>query len=246
MDSLPISLYHGTSTLFLSGIASCGLGGKNPLVEWKVLDFVRDILPLVKEHFSRDKTWMAKAQSFGFMAQQLSGSMNFQHGDTYLSPSKTTAIRYATNKRFGSELLTYALEFLQELINRKVPGEVDKLLQQYPQIFRFLDISCAPLLIEVRQIPTVDLLDEHGRDPKQNIRFVHSVLGDNAEMTELLLSQTNFRLCSAAPIADLTFWLINVHSWHPLDPDYSLHLLMVPGAFNNGSQPVIPPVDAAR
>lgn len=82
MDSLPLPLYHGTSTLFLSGIAESGLGGKNPLAEWKVLDFARAILPLVQEHFSRDRGWMQKAQSFGFMAEQLSASMNFQHGDT--------------------------------------------------------------------------------------------------------------------------------------------------------------------
>ena len=237
MDSLPIPLYHGTSTLFLSGIASCGLGGKNPLAEWKVLDFARAILPLVDEHFSRDKDWMQKAQSFGFMAQQMSASMNFQHGDAYLSPSRSTAVRYATNKRFGSELLTYALEFLQQLINRKVPGVVDKLFQRYPQIFRFLDISCAPLLIEVRRIATVDLLDEHGRDPEHNIGCVQKALRENPEMTELLLSQTNFRIRAAAPIADLTFWLINVDRWHPITPEYSLHLSVVPGAFNNGIQP---------
>lgn len=240
MDSLPIPLYHGTSTLFLAGIAESGLGGTNPLAELRVLDFARAILPLVQEHFSSDRGWMQKAQSFGLMAQQLSASMNFQHGDAYLSPSRDTAIRYAVNKKFGSELLTYSLEFLQELLNRKVQGVADRLYQQFPQIFRFLDISCAPLLIEVNGIPTSSLIDEHGGDADHNISQIHEVLKDSAEMTGLLLQQTNFRLRVPAPLARLTFWLINVHQWHPFTPDYSLHLLVLPGAFNNGTQQALP------
>lgn len=235
LDILPAPLYHGTSTLFLSGIAESGLGGKNPLAEWKVLDFARALLPLVQEHFSRDQTWMQKAQSFSLMAQQLSAQMNFQHGDTYLTPARGTALRYAVNKRFGSELLTYSLDFLQELLVRKVEGVADRLYQQFPQIYKFLDISCAPLLIEAQRVRTSDLLDELGHDAEHNIGRMCDVLRDDAEMAESLLQQTNFRLRTPIQIAQLTFWLVNVRRWHPLQPDCSLHLLLIPGAFNNGA-----------
>ncbi len=58
--------------------------------------------------------------------------------DTYLSPSSATAVRYAVNKRFGSELLSYTLDFLDELVRRKVPGIVDGLYQRYPHIYDLL------------------------------------------------------------------------------------------------------------
>lgn len=112
MNSLPIPLYHGTSTLFLDGILRTGLGGLNPIAEWRVLEFAKAIHPLVTQYLSQDERWMVKAQSFGFMVDQKSAHMNFQHGDTYLSPALETAARYAIDKRYGSELLTYGLEFL--------------------------------------------------------------------------------------------------------------------------------------
>lgn len=69
------------------------------------------------------------------MVEQRSAAMNFQHGETYLSPSRLTAIRYAANKRYGSELLSYTLYFLNELIRLEVDGVQDKLYRAYPHIF---------------------------------------------------------------------------------------------------------------
>lgn len=240
METLPIPLYHGTSTLFLTGIVESGLGGKNPIADWKILEFAAAIHPLVQEHFSRDEGWMVKAQSFGFMVEQKSAAMNFQHGDTYLSPSLATAARYAINKRFGSELLTYALVFLDELIRRKVPGVVDKLYRRFPHVFGFLDISCAPLLVRINRAPINILIDEHGGDASHNLNQVATVMRESRDMADVLLQQTNFRLRQSMPVAELTFWLINVGRWHSLQPEYSLHLLSIPGARNDDAQPAVP------
>jgi hypothetical protein len=238
IDSLPLPLYHGTSTLFLDGITKSGLGGSNPIADWRILDFAKVLQPLVDQHFSRDEGWMVKAQSFGFMVEQKSAHFNFQHGDTYLSPALETAARYAVDKRYGSELLTYSLEFLQELINRKAPGVVDKLYQQYPQIFGFLDISCAPLLVRARRVPIGALMDEHGRDPSHNLQRIKQISDDESRTSEILLQQTNFRLSRSVPVSELTFWLINVKRWHRFQSEYSLHLLLVPGSCTEGAQPV--------
>ena len=142
LNCLPIPLYHRTSTIFVDGIIEAGLGGRNQLTEWKVLEFARVVYPLAREHLSTDPDWMVKAQTFGFMVEQRSGQMNFQHGDTYLSPARLTAIRYAVNKRYGSELLSYTLDFLQELLRRKIPGVADDLFHDYPEMFNLLDVSC--------------------------------------------------------------------------------------------------------
>lgn len=228
MPKLPVPLYHGTSTLFLSGIIESGLGGKNPILDWGVLDFAQTINPLVQEQFSNDEGWMAKAQSFGWMVNQQTGEMNFQHGDTYLSASKDTAIRYAVSKRAGSELLSYSLDFLNELVRRKVPGVADKLYRRYPGIFELLDISCAPLLVEVRHVACEDLVDEHGRDAQQNITLINSVAREERDAKDVLLQQVNFRLLGSVPLDSLTIRFINVSRWDRFLPQYTLHSLEIP------------------
>jgi len=62
-DELPIPLYHGTSSLFLESIISLGLGGCNPIAEWKVLEFAQVIYPLVEEHLAQLNEFMVKAGS---------------------------------------------------------------------------------------------------------------------------------------------------------------------------------------
>ena len=37
-DQLTIDLFHGTSSLFLDSILSHGLGGINPVKDWKILE----------------------------------------------------------------------------------------------------------------------------------------------------------------------------------------------------------------
>jgi hypothetical protein len=82
------------------------LGGANPIAEWNVLEFARLIYPLVERHVSAREDFMVKAHSFKLMVEQKSAAMNFQQGDTYLSPSLSPAVRHAVDKRYGSELLT--------------------------------------------------------------------------------------------------------------------------------------------
>jgi len=230
---LPVPLYHGTSTLFVDGIINSGLGGCNPLVQWKVLEFAKRIHPLVVQQLSDEDDWMVKVQSFGWMVDQKSAAMNFQHGDTYLSPVRGTAIRYAANKRFGSELLTYTLDFLQELLRRKIPGVADDLYHEYPHIFGLLDISCAPLLVKVDEPSLDELLAENGGDAKPTLDYILATLRENSTSAETQLQQRNFRLRRAIPVARLMFWLVNVTRWNNFVPEYSLHLLHIDGQGND-------------
>ena len=210
---------NGTSTLFLEGIIEAGLGGRNQLAEWKVLEFATVVYPLVREHLSTDPDWMVKAQSFGFMVEQRSGQMNFQHGDAYLSPS-AAAVRYAVNKRYGSELLSYTLDFLQEMLRRKIPSVADDLYHEYPQMFNLLDVSSAPLLIGVDGAAVDELVAEKGGDAAPVFNHVLATLRENRDGAEILLQQSNFRLRRAIPVSRLTFWLVNVTHWNPVFPQY--------------------------
>lgn len=221
-------MYHGTSSLFLDGICQNGLGGRNPIKDWKILELAREVLSLSEVHLKDFPTFDIREQAFRLMVEQKisAGGMNFQHGDTYLSPSKMTAIKYATSKRYGSELITYTMDLLQELANRDVPGVRTSLFKKYPDGFRLLDISPAPILIEVINIPAQNLLDEFGKDATENLREIQANLKNNSEIADVLNQQVNFRLTSPVQFNSLKFWLINViqhKGWGP--PDYNLYNL---------------------
>jgi len=222
---LPVPLYHGTSSLFLDGILKFGLGGRNPIAEWKVLEFARAIFPLVEEHLSHLDDFMARTASFRLMVEQKSAAMNFQHGETYMSPAASTAVRYALNKRCGSELLTYTLDFLDELLRRKVPGVANELYRQYPQVYARLDFSPAPLLIKVEGLRASALRAESGSDPGATVERIIEILRDAPDLADGILQQSNFRLSRPVPAAALKVWLINVTKWDVFLPEYSLHTL---------------------
>ena len=239
-NSLPAPLYHGTSTYFIEGIIGFGLGGRNQLAEWNVFEFARALQPLVDEHLSIEQDWMLKAQSFGYMVEQRSAAMNFQHGDTYLSPSAATAVRYAVNQRFGSELLSYSLDFLQELLRRKISTVCENLYQDYRHLYELLNIPGAPLLISVEDASVDELVAENGGDATSTFNYILKTLWENAEIADTILQQSNFRLRQPVAISRLTISLINVTRWDPIFPKYVLHRLDIPGKQNDAQQPIAP------
>lgn len=224
-EQLPIPLYHGTSSLFLGSIIKFGLGGRNPIADWKVLEFAKTILPLVEEHLAHRDDFKVKVGSFRFMVEQKSEAMNFQHGDTYLSPAASTAVRYAVNERYGSELLTYTLDFLEELRRQKINGVSDTLYQRYPHIFEKLDISPAPLLIRIDGVPASALLAEDGSDAAATLKQVYDTIQSSPHDIDVLLQQHNFRLCRPVVIGGLRLWFIDVTRWNAFMPEYALYPL---------------------
>jgi hypothetical protein len=221
-EVFPLPLYHGTSTLFLEGILNLGLGGKDPLSDLGLPQFIIEIQPLIEANLLNTDTYQARAGSWEQMRMQRVGAWNFQHGQTYLSPSKDTAIRYASNKRYGSELLTYTLDFLQMLVDREIPV-ISTLYQRYPRIFDLLSLSPAPLLIRVDDVPTISLLDERGNQPALAIAQVKKLMDKYPDQTDTLLQQLNFRLIDTIPKDLLRIWMINVIKHNMLAPECSLY-----------------------
>jgi hypothetical protein len=225
LNRLPMPLYHGTSTLFLKGILESGLGGQNPIESWGIFNFVEELWPLVEKHLAKEDEFMLRADSFSRMVNQTSAAMNFQHGDTYLSPSQMTAARYASNQPYGSEILSYALELLEELVRRKVDGVADELYQRHPQIFNFMDISPAPLIIEVVNCPVEWLVTENGENAGDQLEQILEFWNSDKQMLEIIGQQTNFRLTDPVGADGLKIWLLNVLQWRSFNPEYQKFLL---------------------
>ena len=221
-----VPLYHGTSTLFLNGILEHGLGGWNPIQEWRVIEFARELLPHIHQHLGPDDALMQKICSFGLMANQVSAGLNYQHGNVYLSPSRSQAIGYTISKRWGSELLSYSLDFLDELVRRNVPEVCGGLYQRWKHIFALLEVHAAPLLVETRGLREADLLLERG-DPVGD--YLQGIIERHraGTMNPHNVAGPCFRLRTVIPPSRLRLSLIGVHDAFKFDPEYSLFELPI-------------------
>lgn len=228
-DACGFDLYHGTSSLFLEGILKDGLGGANPISEWNVLALAREIYPLIQVHLQGVADVREdKIASFGRMCGQASEGWNFQHGDTYVSASRDTAACYAIRTKYGSELVTYTLYFLEMLLKYEVAGIADVLYRRYPHLFSMLDLSPATLLIEARGVRTSDLMSEHGGDPTEIIDSVRAFA--QHKHRDLLVQQHNFRLLRPVPASQLRVFFVSVTDRNMFSPKYRLYELNARGA----------------
>lgn len=190
-----MKLYHGSSTLFLESIRSYGLGGRNPLSEVDGSGFGRAVLEAVGAQLD-ELTYSL----FDKMCNQTSNHFNFQHGDTYVSPSRLVAARYAASNRYGSEFLSHAFE-LFTLLDAELAAEIDC---RFPVLAGIRQMHCSPLLFAFDYEPHMRLLTEHGGSAERQLAQLRRDLGADPESAELFHQQTNFRLASPVPFNLLT------------------------------------------
>ena len=229
---LPIDLYHGTSTLFLDSIIKNGLGGINPAIEWKVLELTQEVYKLSELHLKETHLFQVSSNSFKQMAKQSNNGFNFQHGDTYLSPARSTAARYAMSKRYGSELLTYTIDFLKELISLDIHYVKNNLYKKYPKVFGLIEANPSPLIIQVKNLSASSLLNEYGESATENLKEINELMNETSSMRDRMLQQTNFRLTTPVGADNLKFFLVNVQNWDPYGPKYNMYELK-PESINN-------------
>jgi len=227
-DKLTVDLFHGTSTLFLDSIVQNGLGALNPITEWKLLELSKEVYNLSDQYLKETKLFQVSSFSFKNMTEQSNGgAFNFQHGDTYLSPSLKTAVHYAIHKEYGSELLTYTIKLLKELLNKDIPYVKQDLFSKYSKIFGLIESKPSPLLIQVKNVKASSLLNEHGKDPSHNLEQMQEMINESKEFFELMMQQTNFRLTRPVETSNLIFWLINVQIWDIHSPKYNLYEIKI-------------------
>lgn len=222
MSQLDFPLYHGTCTLFLESIAQHGLGGWDPIKEWRVLECLHKLIPIAEKHRHRSLEITKLLATIEPMARQVNAGLNFQHGAVYLSPSRFTAVRYATGKKKGSELISYTTSMLDELGRLDLEEVKQGLFQEFPELFRVLDIDAAPVLIQVAGLETHALLSEKGEAPEGNLTWIYDLQERFPDRWENLTQQANFRLTRVVPVHQLTASLISVRQWQSHRIDYGL------------------------
>lgn len=218
--------YHGTSTIFLDSILKNGLAGIDPIEQWKILELSKEVFTLCETHLANDKEFQLKFSTFKNMIEQSSnGNLNFQHGQTYITPSRQTAINYAISNKYGSELLTRTILFLKKLLDLELNYVKTDLYKKFPKIFRLIESNPSPVLIEIKSINASDLLSETGENPQSHFETLYEYKNENIQTFELLTQQINFRLINKIEVQNLSYWLINVIEWKPMFAEYNLYEL---------------------
>ncbi len=218
---LKVTLYHGTNSIFMDSILEKGLGYCNPISDLNVKATAAAVFELAKEHISESILYQKNFVSFNKMIkQEVTKSFNYQHGQTYLSPSMETASNYAVSNLYGSEFVSYTLKFIEELIKHDI-SIVKDLANDNPDLFNLLRLRSSPILIGLDDLPISWLKDERGNSPEHNIKYLQEIQGNSYES---LCKQTNFRLTSVVPSDQISIYLIN-HLAKRNFAYYKLHLL---------------------
>lgn len=203
-----IPLFHGTSSIYLKSINEHGLGGANPIRQYGVTTFLRDLLALADETLTNDDEWKSCRFAVQWMVNQDSfrDDANFQHGDAYLTPSRRSAVGYALTNPFGSELITQSHRLYRILEARAPEGLRARMLDQHPLVAVF-SLEAKPILIVARNVTVAGLLSEGGEAPEKSINHLQelwSVFGEGREVLNI-----NFRLRAPLPISSFTVEILD-------------------------------------
>ena len=215
-DRVPVPLYHGTSTLFLQSIRSGGLGAKDPNVTFRTREMLDELASAREWNWDEDPDLLAARY---IIEQRVTRrGFNFRHGSTYLSPSKTTAVRYALSNRFGSELLSTTFCMFEKLKADDF-HRANWIIEKYSELLDLYNMPHQPLLIEALDIPIRNILSESGKDPADTLRM----LRENADGPDKLIwEQLNFELTAPHSAVNLRCYRIEQRNADFIFPEYSL------------------------
>ena len=236
-DRMAVPLYHGTSKLFLPSIQSGGLGAQDPNVTFRTREMLDELASAREWNWHEDPDLLAVRN---IVDQRVtSGGFNFRHGSTYLSPSKTTAVRYALDNRFGSELLSTTFCMFERLKAYDL-RKAHEIIEKYPELLKLHEMPHQPLLVEALDVPIRNLRSEDGKDPthtlsmlRENADGPHRVIWQqlNFELTaphSVIWQQLNFELTAPHSAVNLKYYCIERKNADPIFPEYSLEIVRPP------------------
>ncbi len=226
-SKLLVPLFHGTSCVFMDSIRATGLGAQNPHSRLATLQLLEELISVGEQHFEKDSNWIVDRISLIKMLNQAAAeaSFNFRHGSTYLTPSIQTAVRYALDNNYGSELLSHALDLFVRL--RKFdPSAAAGIAARYPQAIEILPRGKEPLLVEVRDVAIRQLRSESGQDASTVLeKMQRTADAFDAEVRDSLWQQLNFELTETLPADQIVFYRIIPLGIDPVFPPFKLQPL---------------------
>lgn len=189
----PHPLWHGTSAHLLPLIEEHGLGGRNVMADWRVMEFLQWAFPQLgfdDQNYS-DPDYMDLLPIQAAVRGGAAG-MNFVYGDVYATGGYDKAAVYAQT---APELLSFARTVVEVAHRRELTVIRDE-LANYRQIAEFLSLCPEPVVLKLPPVPVSSLRSEDGGD------FPFDVLVDGASV-KVLLAQWAFRVDAVIPLSEL-------------------------------------------
>ena len=223
---LTVPLFHGTSTLFCESIRETGLGGCSLLEEMGLGIAIRELLKHEDElqtipNWDFEKRFMLRIAG---VQENPKGSI-FRYCGTCVTPSRETALRYATLYECGSEALTCTLKIIKPAV-----AQLPHLASQQPfsTILAFAEQPKLPVLVEARDVQEEWLHSEGGEPPDAVLDFLQDALQD-PDIYDMWTQQSNFELVHPIPSSQLRFYQIAGSSGRDTKTE-QLKLIPLPGA----------------
>lgn len=166
-----VTLYHGTSTLFLDSIKENGLGAVNPVEKFRLHELLVFLANECERRTPNDPGFnQIKYTTYAMLNQdplyrhpndEKQRLLNFRHGATYLAAMEKGAVLYACQNRLGSELLSTCASLVSVLLTNKEPVNVPVELNGI-DLQSVLNTEHLPILVEAQNVPLSSLNTEHG------------------------------------------------------------------------------------
>jgi hypothetical protein len=209
---LTIPLYHGTSDLFYESIRQFGLGGRNLIMEFRVIELLRELISVCRRSLPNREQWPVKMQVAESIAQQCvsRGGFNFRHGSTYLTPSSYAAANYATSGEYGSEALEQFM-LLWNRLRQSGIGLPQQISDGARPIINFALKPKMPIMIKVDGISATVLRAEKGGDPASVFLWLESFMNDPISILDVG-QQANFEVRQPIRIGEADVFRIVDHS----------------------------------
>ncbi len=203
-----IPLFHQTSSVFLPSIRDFGLGAVNPHVEFGTYSFMRELVDLAS-HTDGIPLTKLDLNIMRRMSEQevTSGNLNFRHGSVYFAAYRRTAISYARNNLYGSELLSESFRLYNIL--RTMNDGVKEIEDRHPTLVGMAGLTVIPILVVAKGVPISSLRSETGEDPVPELERMQGLvdkLGIDPGMG--LWQMSNFELCKPIDIGCLGIYTI--------------------------------------
>ena len=209
ISQVPFPLYHGSSSHYLAHFEPGSPPAKWPYKS-AALKLLRDAWTILRARGVDPEWWVER------VLDQSSGHANWQHGALYVTPSKSSAVRYSGGGAvYGGELLTFCRRAIDQL--RALDREVTRrLLKEAQSVVGFLDGGGWPLLVELSDVNVGDLSPERAsNDVTEKLKELADL---DEKMREMVGQQTNFRLRPGASVVTRVFRLEIENPQDPLTP----------------------------
>ena len=194
-----LPLYHGTSDFFVSMILETGLGRRDIVAEWRLLDFIGELFE-VKKVLLNSRSLTAEADLAFFFVENArrqdvtAGGFNFRHGGIYVSAAYNDALRYCQNAK-GSEIITMIYNVLTVLPENH-RDHCFRILSGYRDLERAVLAKHNPRILILRNVPVKSLKSEIGRSAMESIKLAEGFLDSAGPIDDVALQFCRFEAVS--------------------------------------------------